>query len=499
MPWFQSVCSGASSVTAYLLYTITVVTLGPLQFGYHMAELNAPQDVITCEKEVIQARGKAVRLPQCISMTPALFGLVSSIFTLGGLVGALVAGPCSTRYGRVPTMRIMTVFFILGPIFEAAASNISLFSIGRVLSGLGAGAAVVVVPVYISEVSPSGQKGVFGALTQVTINVGILATQALGLFLSRGQKWRIILAVAGAIGVVQLVGLSGVSESPQWLYNQGKPQSAKKVLKRIRSDKDDVEGEIGGWKSDAFGNESGHEEEALLHREGDAAGRDNSNRTDRPENNSGVGVFEILRHPLHRPAVIAVVGVMIAQQFCGVNSIIMYSVSILGKIFPTQSALLTVIISAINLVVTVAGAPLADRIGRKTCLLVSIAAMGTNAALLAISIHFSIRILSAVATLLFVTSYAIGLGPVPFLLPSELVSQDAVGAAQSLALAASWIATFLVAQFFPILDTYLDRGRVFYVFAALAAFFFAFVAWRVPESKDKRDADEVWGRQRRVE
>lgn len=115
----------------------------------------------------------------------------------------------------------------------------------------------MVVPVYISEVSPSEQKGVFGALTQVTINVGILATQALGLFFSRGQKWRIILAIAGAIGLLQLAGLSGVSESPQWLHTHGRPQIAKQVLGRIRSDPDDVDEEIGRWKSDAPRTENG--------------------------------------------------------------------------------------------------------------------------------------------------------------------------------------------------------------------------------------------------
>ena len=177
----------------------------------------------------------------------------------------------------------------------------------------------------------------------------------------------------------------------------------------------------------------------------------------------------------------------------------MYSVSILSTLLPTQSALITVIISAVNLVATIVFAPLADHIGRKTCLLISIAGMGLNAAFLALSIYYSLRNLSAAATLLFVTAFAFGLGPVPFILSTELVSQEAVGAAQSLALAANWIATFLVAQSFPVLQVYLDRGRVFYVFAAMAVVAFGFVVWWVPETMGKKDADEVWGRERRDE
>ena len=172
-------------------------------------------------------------------------------------MGALSAGPCSTRYGRLPTMRLATIVFIVGPLVEATAINVPLFSIGRILSGLGAGAAIVVVPVYISEVAPPAEKGLFGALTQVTINVGVLFAQLLGYFLSRVQLWRVILGVAGSIGLVQLIGLIGVTESPPWLSVHGRSQEAKCILRRIRSDDDDVEGEIDRWKAGAPGTETG--------------------------------------------------------------------------------------------------------------------------------------------------------------------------------------------------------------------------------------------------
>ena len=208
-----------------------------------------------------------------------------------------------------------------------------------------------------------------------------------------------------------------------------------------------------------------------------------------------VGIFSAFMNPSYRPALIAVVAVMVAQQLTGINSIVMYSVSLLSALLPTKAALLTVAVSALNLVMTTLCAPLSDKIGRKTCILLSIAGMGTSSILLAIGIGEGVKILAAVATLLFVASFAVGLGPVPFILANELVGPEAVGATQSWALAANWIATFLVSQFFPILNKAMgEKGRIYYVFAGLALVLGAFITWWVPETKGKSGADEVWGR-----
>jgi MFS family permease len=176
----------------------------------------------------------------------------------------------------------------------------------------------------------------------------------------------------------------------------------------------------------------------------------------------------------------------------------MYGVSLLADLLESNSALLNLAVSAINIVVTAGCAPLVDKWGRKICLLASLAGMGISSLLLAVGIIKAIPILSAVAVLLFVSSFGLGLGPVPFILSSELVGPDAVGATQSIALAASWIATFLVAQFFPLAKEML-QGYVYFIFAGLSALFFIFIAWFVPETKGKKSIDEVWGRQRRVD
>ena len=177
----------------------------------------------------------------------------------------------------------------------------------------------------------------------------------------------------------------------------------------------------------------------------------------------------------------------------------MYGVSLLTSLLSTSSALLNLSVSLLAIIVTLLCAPLSDIFGRKPVLLLSIAGMGISSLALALSIIFSLPPLSVVAVIAFVSSFGLGLGPVPFILSSELVGPEAVGATQSWALAANWLATFVVAQFFPVVNERLGKGRVYFVFMALAIFFWVLVAWWVPETKGKRDADEVWGRNRRRE
>jgi len=144
-------------------------------------------------------------------------------------------------------MQFTTIFFAIGPMFEAVAPNIGVMSIGRFISGIGAGAGVVVVPIYVSEIAPPAEKGFFGSFTQVMVNFGILIAQLLGYFLSRGQYWRIILAAGGLIGLIQTFGLFFAVESPKWLADEGSLSKAKKTLQKIRGDKFDVGEEVSGW------------------------------------------------------------------------------------------------------------------------------------------------------------------------------------------------------------------------------------------------------------
>jgi sugar porter (SP) family MFS transporter len=433
-------------------------------------------------------------------MSEAEFAFLSSTFVVGGFLGAILAGPVSTSYGRLLSMRITSFFFVVGSTLETLAGTVPTMSIGRLLAGVGAGASTVIVPLYISEVAPPRERGLFGSMTQVTINIGILVTQTLGYYLSKGSLWRFILAVGVGIGLVQGIGLCFVPESPAWLAVHKDPQRAMRTLQRIRGSGNSIADEIEGWDQKAV-----EEEEGLLNDpESTLARRESSASKSSSKSIPHIGFFGVIRDPLYRPAIIAVIGIMFAQQFCGVNSIMMYSVSLLSGLLPITSSLLTIMISLVNLITTIASAPLADKIGRKSCLLLSIAGMGTMSFCLALSLCWEMKIMSAISVVVYVAFFATGLGPVPFMMASELVGQEAVGATQSWCLAANYAATFIVAQFFPIINTKLNKalggsGWVYFIFAAMALLSFLFVSWRVPETKGKKDADEVWGRTRRVD
>lgn len=428
-------------------------------------------------------------------MNEAAFATVSSIYTVGGLIGALCAGPISSSRGRVPAMRATSLLFLAGSGIETISGSVFVMAAGRLVSGIGAGASTVIVPLYISEIAPPNERGLFGVMTQISINIGILGVQVLGYFLSYGSAWRWILAAGGFTAVAQGLGLLTVPESPAWLAARGNGIQAKRILQRIRGQGVDISREVETWDSD----NEGTEEEGLL-------SADPSQPTSEANKNppTHLGFFQVLKDPLYRPAVISVVGVMVVQQFLGINSVVMYSVSLLADLVPISSALLSILISLVNLVTTIACSPLPDRLGRKTCLLLSVIGQGSSALVLALSIVFGFKIISALAVLVFVASYAVGLGPVPFILASELVGQEAVGAIQSWCLGANYTATFLVAQFFPIINTALNnmlggQGWVYFIFAGLAAVALVFVSWKIPETKGKKDADEVWGRTRRLD
>lgn len=156
-----------------------------------------------------------------------------------------MGGPLATKYGRLLAMQATTLVFIVGPLAAALADDINLMVFGRFLSGIGAGASTVVCPLYVAEVSPPDMRGLFGAFTQVMINLGILIAQLLGCFFSHDNLWRVVLASAALIGALELIGLHFVPESPKWLAENAYPAVARRVSQSIGADVE-IEADIAG-------------------------------------------------------------------------------------------------------------------------------------------------------------------------------------------------------------------------------------------------------------
>jgi sugar porter (SP) family MFS transporter len=392
------------------------------------------------------------------------WGLVQSIFTVGGFIGALFSGAVATKHGRLFTMKWAAFFLALGPFAMTRAESIRMLAFGRAISGLGAGIATVVAPLYVSEIAPENQRGIFGVFTQVQINIGIVIAQFLGYHLSEHEHWRWILLSSGFIAGIMYFGLMLAPETPKWLAHSNRPRMAKAVLQQLHGNDANAREVIASW------DDSGNPEEAepLL---SSSAGV----HSQRAENKS---IIEVIRTPKYRRAVIAVTGCMMAQQLTGINAVVLYSVAVLQKVIPDKAALVTISVSALNVVATMASSPLPDKIGRKKCLLFSIAGMGAAAAMLQNGLEQQVKELSIAAIALFITSFATGLGPVPYLLTSEFVGAEAAGAVSSWALAGNWFSMFLVAMFFPALDQHIGNN-VWWIF--------------VGTSKGKSTPEEVWG------
>lgn len=155
-------------------------------------------------------------------------------------------------------------------------------------------------------------------------------------------------------------------------------------------------------------------------------------------------VLQFLRRPTYKPMVRAILIVMLAQQLSGINAVIFYSTPILSTILPSSSALISLIISLVNLATTLPSASLIERSGRKPLLLWSLCSMGTSSLFLGFGILYSWRLISVISSLAFVAGFSFGLGPIPFLIISEFVDSEAVTAGQSFGLITNWIATFCV-------------------------------------------------------
>ena len=204
-----------------------------------------------------------------------------------------------------------------------------------------------------------------------------------------------------------------------------------------------------------------------------------------------VSTYEFITSPNYRKYFLSTTGVMVIQQITGINAIVFYGVSILSASMPEYSKQVNCLISVINLAVTSSVAPTIDRFGRRPLLLGSVTGMIISSALLSLGLIFNWPFLSSISATLFVATFAAGLGPIPFLIISELSPAPTVTIAQSIATTSNWIATFLVGFLFPILKTSLGN-TVFFVFTTTGILSYYYIYKFVPETKGKVSAEQVW-------
>ncbi|CAO3595950.1 unnamed protein product [Absidia cylindrospora] len=456
----------------YLLFVVFTITLGTFQYGYHTGALNMPQDIIS---KCLFNNGFSIAgnsslddstslLPRCLPMTESRYALVVALLLAGGLVGACSASYFSDRYGRRPTLIYSNGLLLAGSMMMAAAPTVAVLMMGRMVAGVGGGVATVVVPTYVAECVPKSRRGFFGTLNQLAIVVGILVSQVAGSVAL--ENWRWILFLGGVLAALPMVLLPFCVESPTYLAaaeNGDRRARVKLTLGRLR----------GGVPLQQVEDEW-HELVTYQH----------PNDGDSPYNNA-VSLQHFLVSPHYRHPLLLILLIQCTQQFSGINAVIFYSNSIMASVFPDSSDRITLSISIVNLLMTLVSASMMDRAGRRTLFLLSSCTMACCSVLLGWSLQQGHDRTAALAIVLFVAAFAVGLGPIPFLMIPELVDRSAAASAGSVGLAANMISNFLVSAGFMALRDSLGQARVFYLFALLLVLASLVALLYLPETKNK--------------
>jgi MFS transporter, SP family, galactose:H+ symporter len=396
-------------------------------------------------------------------LSPFLEGIIVSFLLVGAVIGALSGGPLSDRVGRRPTTLLAAVIFGVGALAVAFAPGVGFIIFGRFLLGLGVGLASMIVPLYIAEIAPADRRGALVSLNQLMITIGILLSYIVGVIFAPIEGWRYMFAVALVPALVLGIGMFMLPESPRWLFEHGQLDKARAVLGRSRSP-EEVDLEL-------------REMEEIKSLEQEQA---------------RVSYKELLA-PYVRPALVIGIGLAIFQQITGINTVIYYAPTILQGVGFTEGgaiAATAVGVGLVNVGFTILAVRIIDRAGRRPLLIIGL--IGMVVSLVLLGVVFSLDSTSGAAGLLaticlglYIASFAISLGPVFWLMISEIYPLRIRGTAMSVASIANWGSNFLVALTFPVLLATLGGAGSFWLFAALGIVAWIFVYFRVPETKGR--------------
>ncbi len=445
--------SGVRETGNGLLVRVTVIAaIGGLLFGYDTGVISGALLFIKTDLDASTFQQQAI---------------VASLL-LGAMVGAFVAGYLADRISRKWTQVICGTVYILGALGCAFSVSADMLIGFRFILGLAVGTASFVAPLYISEVSPPKVRGGLVSFNQLAIVTGILTAYLVNYaFQNVDGNWRWMLGLAAVPGAALTVGMLMVPHTPRWLMHAEREEEATEVLIRLRDgDPDaDVDGELDEIK-------------------------------EAEEAESGATVRDLVK-PALRPVVMVGLALAVFQQLVGVNTVIYYAPTILADTgLSTGSSLAaTVLVGVTNLVFTIVAVMLLDRVGRRPLLLTGTA--GLLVALVVLAVYFSSQslqdsagYLALVGLMIFIASFAIGLGPVFWLMISEIFPVGVRSAAMAVCTIANWGANFLVAQTFLTLTALITAQGVFFLYAGMATISLAFFTWRVPETKN-RSLEEI--------
>lgn len=432
----------------------SVAALGGLLFGYDSAVIN----------------GAVASIQKHFGINDASLGFAVASALLGAAVGAMTAGRLADRIGRIAVMKIAAVLFLISAIGAGLATSVWLIVAFRIVGGIGVGVASVIAPAYIAETSPPRIRGRLGSLQQLAIVTGIFVSLAVDFLLAHLaggadkplwlglEAWRWMFLAMALPAVLYGALAFTIPESPRYLVASHRIPEARKVLTLLLGEKN-LDITIDRIQSTLAG-------------EAKPSWRDLRKPTG--------GVYRIVWVGL---------GLSIFQQFVGINVIFYYS-NVLWEAVgfdESQSFVITVITSVVNIATTLIAIGLIDRIGRKPLLLIGSAGMAITLATMAVIFGTAPQAggapqlgsiagpVALIAANLFVVAFGMSWGPVVWVLLGEMFPNRIRAAALGLAAAGQWAANWLITVTFPGLRNVLGIAYGFYALCAILSFVFVWV------------------------
>lgn len=448
----------------YLTLICLVATLGGLLFGYDTGVIS----------------GAIGPLVERFELSPKMEGWAASCALVGCIVGAAFAGMISDWIGRKKLLVISAVLFLVSAVGTALPRNLAEFIIFRYVGGLGVGAASMTSPMYIAEISPARIRGRMVSVNQLAIVSGFLVVYFVNYFIALGRTddwlvqtgWRWMFGSEALPATALLLLAFFVPESPRWLTKQGRTTEATSILTKIDGP---AHAQI---EMKAIMKAIAHESGSILQ----------------------------LFQPGMRIALLIGVVLAFLQQVTGINAVLYYAPEIFKNIGAgTESALLqTVIIGVVNAGFTVVAIWTVDTLGRKPLMLVGAAGMGISLTVIGCAFYSEQSgawVLAAV--LVYIACFASSMGPVFWVIASEIFPTRIRGRAMAFATVVIWVSCYLVSQTFPMMDKNkwlvdtFNHGFTFWLYGYFCVLTVIFVARFLPETKGKtlEEIEQHWTRQ----
>jgi sugar porter (SP) family MFS transporter len=426
----------------FILRISSIAALGGVLYGYDMGIIAAA----------------AIFVKRSFALSTLMEELVVSIVLIGAMVGALVGGMVADRIGRRATLVWAAGIFIVGSLLAPLAANVAVLIVARAIIGIGIGFTSVTAPVYVSELAPPQSRGMLIGLYQFALTLGIALANLVGYWLAAQQAWRLMFGIAVVPTVFFLAVILTVPESPRWLFAHARPKEAETVL---RSYTDDIGAQQ--FLADI--------EEGLK----------------TPMEQS----WSALWSPAVRGSLFIAIGLTVLQQVTGINTIIYYGPQIFelaGSASHASAIFATLMVAMVNVVATVVGIALVDRIGRKPLLFAGVS--GMTVALFALSYAFShtaalgssLGTVAIACLMVYIACFAFSLGAIAWILVAEVFPLRVRGRGVAAATLGSGVANFAVSLTFLSLINVLGSAGTFAIYGTLSIVTLIFIRFVVPET-----------------